>query len=140
MGKITKQKAYVRYDANNQIVPGSLIFRKRKPAGKFKELTDPSIDLCCVYTTTTTTTPPAYYRHVFLQMGECGGAPAETATLQYYYTSVPTIVLGTVIYTNSSLTTPFAGLDAFSNPAPYLQGVGVCYQTALTTGVVTVIN
>lgn len=51
-----KLKAYVRYDGKNQVVPGSLIFRKKKPSGKFKELVDPSIDLCCTYTTTTTTT------------------------------------------------------------------------------------
>jgi hypothetical protein len=141
MSKNNDFKAYVRYDANNQLVPGSLVFRKRKPAGKFKLVSDPSINICCSFTTTTTTTPPSYYRHVFLQLIECGGiTAAEGASLQYYYTSVPTIVLGTVIYTDSALTTPFAGVDIMLNPSPYLQGVGVCYQTALTTGVVTVIN
>lgn len=53
-----KLKAYVRYDGQNKIVPGSLILRQYKPTtGKFVEIIP--VDLCCGYnpvTTTTTTT------------------------------------------------------------------------------------
>jgi hypothetical protein len=37
-------KAFVRYDANKRIIPGSTIFRKKKPNGNFIET---NADLCC---------------------------------------------------------------------------------------------
>ena len=49
-----KMKAYVRYDGNGKIVPGSLVIRTKKPSGKFKELVNPSLYQCCNPTTTTT--------------------------------------------------------------------------------------
>lgn len=54
-------KAWVRYDGNGELVPGSIVYRKRKPAGKFKELIDPAAHGCCepVYTTTTSSTTEA---------------------------------------------------------------------------------
>lgn len=50
-------KAWVRYDGNGELVPGSIVYRKRKPAGKFKELIDPPQDPCCIISTTTA--PPS---------------------------------------------------------------------------------
>lgn len=46
-------KAWVRYDGNGEIIPGSIVYRKKKPSGKFKELIDPAFNGCCnpVYTT-----------------------------------------------------------------------------------------
>lgn len=60
-------KAWVRYDGNGELVPGSIVYRKRKPSGKFKELIDPASNGCCtpVYTTTSSTTQapaPSDYR------------------------------------------------------------------------------
>lgn len=49
-------KAWVRYDGSGKVVVGSLIMRKKKPSGKFKELINPSAYECCNPTTTTTTT------------------------------------------------------------------------------------
>lgn len=49
-------RAYIRYDNSGRVVPGSLILRRKKPSGKFKELVDPSTYECCDTTTTTTTT------------------------------------------------------------------------------------
>jgi hypothetical protein len=47
-------KAYVRYDGNKKIVPGSLILARKKPlVGNWKEV--PAYE-CCNYTTTTSTT------------------------------------------------------------------------------------
>ena len=58
MSTNNKLKAYVRYDGQKKIVPGSLILREDKPTtGKFVEIIP--VDLCCGYnpvTTTTTTT------------------------------------------------------------------------------------
>ena len=47
-------KGYVRLDASNRIIAGSLILRQNKPkVGRWKEVTT---DYCCTPTTTTTTT------------------------------------------------------------------------------------
>lgn len=47
-------KAYVRYDGNGRIIPGSLILNRFKPAvGDWQET--PAYE-CCNYTTTTSTT------------------------------------------------------------------------------------
>lgn len=48
-------KAYVRFDGTGKVVAGSLVFRSKKPSGKFKELINPSAYECCNTTTTTTT-------------------------------------------------------------------------------------
>lgn len=46
-------KAYVRYDGNGRVVPGSLILRRQKPkVGNWKEV---AAYECCAPTTTTTT-------------------------------------------------------------------------------------
>jgi hypothetical protein len=49
-------KAWVRYDGSGKVVVGSMILRKTKPSGKFKELVNPATYECCNPTTTTTTT------------------------------------------------------------------------------------
>lgn len=49
-------KAYVRFDGSGKVVTGSLILRRRKPFGKFKELVNPATYECCNPTTTTSTT------------------------------------------------------------------------------------
>lgn len=49
-------KAWIRFDASGRAIPGSMIWRKKKPAGKFKELINPAAYGCCTPTTTTTTT------------------------------------------------------------------------------------
>lgn len=47
-------KAYVRYDGNGRVVPGSLILRRQKPkVGKWVEI--PAYECCDPFTTTTTT-------------------------------------------------------------------------------------
>jgi hypothetical protein len=51
-------KAWVRYDGTGRMVAGSIILRKKKPFGKYKELVNPAIYQCCNPTTTTTTTTP----------------------------------------------------------------------------------
>lgn len=43
-----KLKQYVRYDANRQLVPGSMVERYKQPAGKWEELVAPDPDGCCV--------------------------------------------------------------------------------------------
>jgi hypothetical protein len=51
-------KAYIRFDVQGRAIAGSMIWRKKKPAGRFKELIDPASYGCCTPTTTTTTAPP----------------------------------------------------------------------------------
>lgn len=49
---------FIRLDANNIPVEGSLVRRKKKPAGRFIDITEAVVQ-CCLYTTTTTTTTEA---------------------------------------------------------------------------------
>lgn len=51
-------KPWMRYDSKGILIPGTLIYRKKKPAGRFKLLVDPSNPTCCTPTTSTTTTAP----------------------------------------------------------------------------------
>ena len=46
-------KMYERIDGSGRAVPGSAVLRKKKPSGRFVEVTSYN---CCVPTTTTTTT------------------------------------------------------------------------------------
>lgn len=47
-------RAFVRFDGNHRVVPGSLILRRKKPkVGKWQEIITYE---CCNPTTTTTTT------------------------------------------------------------------------------------
>lgn len=47
MAKRKNSVAYVRLDGNNKPIPGTLIFRQKKPYGKFAKMVDPAGDLCC---------------------------------------------------------------------------------------------
>lgn len=53
MGNRKDLRAYVRYDSSGRVVPGSLVLRRKKPSGKFVEI---STYECCDNTTSTTTT------------------------------------------------------------------------------------
>lgn len=46
---------WIRYDSKGIMIPGTLVYRRKKPAGRFKRLIDPSNPVCCI---PTTTTPP----------------------------------------------------------------------------------
>lgn len=47
-------KAWIRYDASGRVIPGLLLLRRNKPAGR--GWVEVNAYLCCNPTTTTTTT------------------------------------------------------------------------------------
>lgn len=47
MAKRKNSIAWVRLDGNNAPIPGTLIYRQKKPYGKFAKMTNPAGDLCC---------------------------------------------------------------------------------------------
>lgn len=49
---------WIRYDSKGIMIPGTLVYRKKKPAGRFKRLVDPNEPVCCQPTTSSTTTVP----------------------------------------------------------------------------------
>lgn len=46
---------WIRYDSKGILIPGTLVYRKKKPAGRFRRLVDPAEPTCCIPTTSTTT-------------------------------------------------------------------------------------
>lgn len=48
---------WIRYDSKGIMIPGTLVYRKRKPAGRFKQLLSPTDAVCCVGPTTTMPPP-----------------------------------------------------------------------------------
>jgi|688.fasta_scaffold67843_5 hypothetical protein len=123
-----KLKAFVRYDGSGRVVASSLILRKNKPrVGRWFEI--PTYDCCNgdsstttstttvaptttttttgIPTTTTTTTPTVYDFTGGYGFGSAGEACFAGMT-QTFYSSTPyaSIGNGSVIYTDSGLTTP----------------------------------
>ena len=106
-----KLKAFVRYDGSGRVVASSLILRKNKPrVGRWYEIPE---YLCCNGTTNTTTTQgggggtPTAWTAVISNSGTSDAWKAcnNFGTAIIAYTSVTSIVAGTPIYSDASLTT-----------------------------------
>lgn len=122
MGSIDKKlKAYVRYDGSGRVVAGSLILRKKKPkVGKWVEI--PAYECC------TAATGSFFF---MLNPGPTGDdACAETIAFQYY-TATSNIGIGTILYSDSGLTTP-AGDYWYASAS-----TGLAYQVTGGAGVIT---
>lgn len=128
-------KAFVRYDASGRVVAGSLVLRKKKPkVGRWEEILTYE---CCNPTTTTTTTAPSTTTTttttviVYSFIGGNGynskGESCFAGQTSTYYASVPegSVTNGTIIYTDSSLTSP-------QNVYSYLSIAGNAYQCSGT--------
>lgn len=109
MSTSNKLKAFVRFDGSGRVVPSSVILARFKPkVGNYHEIDSTE---CCEYipTTTTTTTqggggvtPTAHIINLgYTEFGACQG-PYSTGV---YYTNSSVITIGTIIYSDASLTT-----------------------------------
>lgn len=114
-GNNKRLKAFVRYDGTGRVVPSSLILARFKPkVGNYKEI---DAYECCnpgstttttsSSTTSTTTTNPGYYTWtVYFGEGELDACNQEVSST--VYTSGPDFT-GSVLYTDTALTTPVIG-------------------------------
>lgn len=85
-------KAWVRYDGNGEIIPGSIVYRKRKPAGKFKELIDPSsYDPCCPVVYSTTAVPACGEDGYWVDEITTIGSTNQTSNSLLYINKVGTV-------------------------------------------------
>jgi hypothetical protein len=109
MSTSNKLKAFVRFDGSGRVVPSSVILARFKPkVGNYQEIDSTE---CCEYvpTTTTTTTqggggvtPTAHIIKLgYTEFGACQN-PYSTGV---YYTNSSVITIGTIIYSDASLTT-----------------------------------
>ncbi len=134
-----KLKAFVRFHGSGRIISSRLIVHAFKPkVGNWKEI---DAKECCNYTTTTTTTiaptttstttitptttttTTGVYTYNVAQC--CGGDPITL------YSSSPSIIVGTVLYTNIGLTTLYNG-------TAYIIFLGSCPPSSYTNG--TLVN
>jgi len=108
MANQSKLKAWVRYDGTGRVISGGPIFQVNKPkVGNWREI---NANLCCNGTTPTTTTtttagggvtPTAHIIKLgYSEFGACQN-PYSTGV---YYTNSSVITIGTIIYSDASLT------------------------------------
>lgn len=98
--------AYVRYDATNRVVAGSLVLRRSKPKnGNWKEVQTYE---CCNNVTLTFTVPSPTITNVTLRL-LCNGT-----VVNYLYTPSDSSSMATLI---NILTQTFNVVGTFSNPS-----------------------
>lgn len=133
-------KAWIRYDSNGRMVPGTMILREKKPSGKFKEMVVPSVDECCSPTTTTTTTVAATTTTTTTAAPEYGiigmaqyGSRTTSPSIPGNCTNICSIVEGPIInnlYSATPMgTQPTIGMQLFKNAGLTLQFPPVYDQT-----------
>jgi hypothetical protein len=122
-----KLKAFVRFDGSGRVIPSSLILQKSKPkVGNWKEI---NATECCngTPTTTTTTTNNGSATTRFGQITNSGNPSTwawnacngfGSSIIVYTDTNVSPIPAGTILYSNSSLST----MIPYSNGAISIDG------------------
>jgi hypothetical protein len=117
-----KLKAFVRFDGSGRVIPSSLILQKSKPkVGNWKEI---NATQCCDAAPTTTTTTTTISVGQESAVGNFNSVDACSGTgnsLTVYYNNSTPLGVGTALYTDAGLTSPYSPGSFPSGNGTYLR-------------------
>ncbi len=107
--KNTQLKAYVRYDGNGRLIPGSLILQRFKPkVGNWQEI---DANECCNYAPTTTTTSSSTSTTTSTSTSTSTSTTTTTIAMYYYTVEIYGSCSGGLLLTIDVFSTTPAVVD-----------------------------